>query len=559
MIDNCQESAEHHFELRKNSPFWGTYQLKNINIKEMKNLKICGKHMDMEHTRHPWAFTSNAKLTIEEKQCYLCKKNKLCTNTTRHCLKHMISVAGESYHVPCDLFDIMEGNFTHSRHKSNHFICHSCKGTYEEIHELEKQHQKYLQMITTIKPAVPHRRQKVEKPSSEVKSERSIDSSLQKLNLYAVYYLQNPYQQWEIHIHNENEVSILRWDKSTCRAARRMTITSNDDAEYLLKFQVWGKNIDSIPCVPLKSEYFHSSINEFHQDVVTYLTELDNVQFCEGCYDANVVKGLENMPLSNAIIDQNQFMTESGTTDSTVRSTACTFQAQASTNRCMHCSTLYRSTLRKRLDRQKQGTEVKQHRKDATSKCPLVALQHNDLLSRSRALATVLNLQKKQKSYWYTRYTLLKKEERIQMPKKLTNYLTSHNFETLISEAIKAGELTEKSILYCILLDTLSVLQNKPTAVHYSQSVIKWCVSLSNKIHCRGYEALREALPLPCWTTLQSYRFNTRSTNPICEDNMTQFKNVLEVSGCKGIGGIHWDEIYIKKGVIVCKRTKELV
>ena len=38
-----------------------------------------------------------------------------------------------------------------------------------------------------------------------------------------------------------------------------------------------------------------------------------------------------------------------------------------------------------------------------------------------------------------------------------------------------------------------------------------------------------------------------------------QFKNVVEVSGCKGVGGIHWDEIYIKKGVFVCKRTKELV
>ena len=145
------------------------------------------------------------------------------------------------------------------------------------------------------------------------------------------------------------------------------------------------------------------------------------------------------------------------------------------------------------------------------------------------------------------------------MPKKFNNHLTSHHFETLISEAIKVGELTEKSILYYILLDTLSTLRNKPTAVRYSQSVIKWCVSLSNKIHHRGYEALREAVPLPCWTTLQSYRFNTRSTNPICEENMMQFKNVLEVSGCKGVGGIHWDEIYIKKGVFVCKRTKELV
>ena len=201
-----------------------------------------------------------------------------------------------------------------------------------------------------------------------------------------------------------------------------------------------------------------SSIDDFHQDIITYLTELDKVQFCEGCYGANVVNGLENMPLSNAIIDQNQFMMESGTIDKTVRSTACTFQAQANTRRCIHCNTLYRSTLRKRLDRQKQGTDLKQERKHVTSKCPLVALQHNDLLSRSRALVAELNVEKKKKSYWYTKYLLFKKEGRIQMPKKFNNRLTSHHFETLISQAIKIGELTEKSILYHILLDTLSAL-----------------------------------------------------------------------------------------------------
>ena len=259
------------------------------------------------------------------------------------------------------------------------------------------------------------------------------------------------------------------------------------------------------------------------------------------------------------MLDRNQFVAESGTVDSTVRSTNCTFHAQANTNRCVHCNTLYRSTLRKRLDRQKQVTDSKKDQRDVKSKCPLTSLHHDDLLARSRALSALVTLEKKKKSYWYHRYRLVQKEAKLQMPKSFMRSLTSHHFETLISEAIKVGELTEKSILYYILLDTLSKLRNKPTAIRYSQAVIKWCVSLSNKIHRRGYEALREAVPLPCWTTLQSYRFNSRSSNPICEENITQFKNVLEVSGCKGVGGIHWDEIYVKKGVFVCKRTKELV
>lgn len=29
--------------------------------------------------------------------------------------------------------------------------------------------------------------------------------------------------------------------------------------------------------------------------------------------------------------------------------------------------------------------------------------------------------------------------------------------------------------------------------------------------------------------------------------------------GCKGIGGIHWDEMTIKEGIVLCKRTGELV
>lgn len=133
MIGSCHEPAEHHLELHKHSPLWGTYQLKDVNIADMKHLEICEDHMNKEIKRHTWALNSMAKLTVQNQDCYLCKKKRVYTNTTRHCVKHMISVAGEVCHVPCDFFDTNEGHFVHSRHSSNHFICHSCKGTYEEI------------------------------------------------------------------------------------------------------------------------------------------------------------------------------------------------------------------------------------------------------------------------------------------------------------------------------------------------------------------------------------------------------------------------------------------
>ena len=33
----------------------------------------------------------------------------------------------------------------------------------------------------------------------------------------------------------------------------------------------------------------------------------------------------------------------------------------------------------------------------------------------------------------------------------------------------------------------------------------------------------------------------------------------MERRNCKGIGGIHWDEMIIQEGIVVCKRTGELV
>ena len=386
MIANCLEPGEHHLELRKPSPLWGTYQLKKMNIGDIKHLEICEGHMKKETERHTWALTSMAKLTVQELDCYLCKKKSVYTNTTRHCVKHMICVAEESCHVPCGFFDMNDGHFIHSRHSSNHFVCHCCKDMFKEIQELEKQHQKYLQMITSIKPAIPHSRQKLEKSvpdlkndndssidnslqklnqhaTVDLKNDRHIDSSLQKLNQYAVYYLQKPYRQWEVHVHSENEVSLLRWNKSTWSAAKRLTIRGHNE-EYILEFKLWEKNIDSIPNIPLKPDDLHSKPEEFHKDVINYLDELDMIQFCEGYFDTDVIKSLENIPHPNGFIDRNRFAVESGIVENTVRSTSCTFHSQASKTRCVHCSTLYRSTLCKR----KKGNQ--DSRKDVSSKMP---------------------------------------------------------------------------------------------------------------------------------------------------------------------------------------------
>lgn len=33
----------------------------------------------------------------------------------------------------------------------------------------------------------------------------------------------------------------------------------------------------------------------------------------------------------------------------------------------------------------------------------------------------------------------------------------------------------------------------------------------------------------------------------------------MKKRGCKEVGGIHWDEMIVKEGIVLCKRTGELV
>ena len=70
---------------------------------------------------------------------------------------------------------------------------------------------------------------------------------------------------------------------------------------------------------------------------------------------------------------------------------------------------------------------------------------------------------------------------------------------------------------------------------------------------------MKDVLHLPSWRTIQQYRQSTSSTTPVCMDNLSNMMQEMERRGCKGIGGIHWDEILIRKGIMLCKRTGQLI
>ena len=137
--------------------------------------------------------------------------------------------------------------------------------------------------------------------------------------------------------------------------------------------------------------------------------------------------------------------------------------------------------------------------------------------------------------------------------------------------------LTENSVLYALLTDTLTSLKRQeeeflwhanltksnqklhPKGMRYNPLVIKWSCLIASKCHKRGYDVVRSILPIPTWETIKQYRQAASTTSPISHQNLAHMLQEMTRRGCKGVGGIHWDEMSVKEGIVLCKRTGELV
>ena len=143
--------------------------------------------------------------------------------------------------------------------------------------------------------------------------------------------------------------------------------------------------------------------------------------------------------------------------------------------------------------------------------------------------------------------------------------------------ALKNQWFTENSVLYALLTDTLTSLKRQeeefsrhgkltkkkqklhPKGMRYNSLVIKWSCMIASKCHKRGYDVARSILPIPTWETVKQYRQAASTTNPISQQTLTLMVQEMTRRGCKGVGGIHWDEMSIKEGIVLCKRTGEFV
>ena len=240
--------------------------------------------------------------------------------------------------------------------------------------------------------------------------------------------------------------------------------------------------------------------------------------------------------------------------------------------RCEPCSQLLRKCIRK-LPCVFVKPNLNDGRTDQNSKTPMTSLQPEELLQRCRRMGEYIHKLKKSQSLLLKQYEHeSKRENLIKMPENV--FLTSGKLGSLIDLAFSQNLLQENSVLYALLCDTLTSLikaeaeckdptklgkKMQPKGMRFHPVVLKWCAELARKCGQGGYNLVREILPIPSLITVNSYRQSQKSYRVVSPDNLKLFSQELTRHNCKGIGGIHWDEIYIKKGIKVCARTNQLV
>ena len=173
---------------------------------------------------------------------------------------------------------------------------------------------------------------------------------------------------------------------------------------------------------------------------------------------------------------------------------------------------------------------------------------------------------------WLEKVTEKPKNISLYQKEKQKNIKAPQNFNPKSSDlaklmdiAIENQWLAENSVLYALLTDTLTSLKKReeefakhgkltktkrkphPKGMRYNPLVIKWSCMIASKCHKKGYETVRSILPIPNWQTVKQYRQAASTTNPISQANLTLMVQEMTRRGCRGIGGIHWDEMAIKE------------
>ncbi len=156
--------------------------------------------------------------------------------------------------------------------------------------------------------------------------------------------------------------------------------------------------------------------------------------------------------------------------------------------------------------------------------------------------------------------------------------ITPQTLELVIDHASEVGVLQPSSPLHSILMATVQNLRKQEAQIEkdedcqaskkgfrYSPQVIKIAAWLVHKCREKGYTAIASLVPgLPSWETVRKFRNNMSVVQKdhnasISPDFLIRLFEQMKLVKSEWIGGIHWDEMVIKEGLVVCQRTGQIV
>ena len=295
-------------------------------------------------------------------------------------------------------------------------------------------------------------------------------------------------------------------------------------------------------------------------------------ELCDRVVQMHVCRGLTD-PAVVAFCQQEQLKMGSVATNSVyhicreqgklvVRSPTCTHTKErnkfSQTDHCSECQKLWRHRIRG-----KPG--IKTGNDSDSLKPRLSSLSYEQLLQRCLLLKKKVKAQKDSNRRLLRTYQALnKKSSKIPLPHNFNP--TSSSLGKSVDFALENKWLSENSVLFALIQDTVIALKKKEEnngkpspGMRCNPLVIKWCVDLAEKCKRRGYETIRKIIPIPHIRTIQSYKTNSTSFKEIDEQNLDTMIQEINRRNCQGLGGIHWDEVYIKDGIKVNVRTNQLI
>ena len=361
-------------------------------------------------------------------------------------------------------------------------------------------------------------------------------------------------------------VQIPRWTEITFLLPLNMPNVTNDICHFSV--HIMGNKVDygELPQFIFQPSIFKTALHKI-------LKIIDDLPVCPGINDPAIIDILaERIELTSLYQVDSQSSIADGKIVKCIRTTKCSYIIpNESKVRCHECQGFLRSHRCLQKHPSPDSTPSKTAHDCHVN---LSKLSRAELITRAKNLHKVVAQNQRKARRYYFLYQR-EKQKKVEAPKNYNP--TSSGLGQLMNIALQNQWLTENSVFYALLTDTLTSLKRQeeeflrhgnltksnqkphPKGMRYNPLVIKWSCLIASKCHKRGYDVVRRILPIPAWETIKQYRQAASTTSPISHQNLAHMLQEMTRRGCKGVGGIHWDEMSVKEGKVLSKRTGESV